>query len=359
MRATRIMFTTTQIKRVLRKGFLLFCMCLAFLSLKCKKDNPITPPEEIKPGRRDYVWTVDTLQIPQGDTFYPSRIWGSAPNDVWLTGFGSPVFNLLWHYNGVAWKKDSVGRQISPSALWGTASNNIWLGNSNNSFWRYNGTQWYKYCDITPSAGYDRVNINDIWGYSGNALWGVGGSDQFSTSDYKGVIMHFDGSQWKFLDIPSIRVGFSMIRKQQLTGILFVSGIRFESTGDTSKVFIFDGANIKQIYSDLNHVVISELNGEVYFVIQHKIYKYLNDSFQLWKDFGATTYGGAMLGRSEIDFLGIQQGGGIVHFNGTDMVSLYNTTMQICGWYIFEKDVFFIFQDQLSDVITSVHGVLP
>ena len=122
-----------------------------------------TAPEELKPGRRDYIWTVDTLKSPDG-YFYPSRIWGSASNDVWLACTGSPSTNLLWHFDGTRWSRDSTPRLINPSALWGFSGSDVWLGNSGNVFWRYNGLEWYKFSDVTPPSGFDRTTIEGIWG---------------------------------------------------------------------------------------------------------------------------------------------------------------------------------------------------
>jgi hypothetical protein len=339
--------------------YLLLVIAIACLFFGlCCKDNGVTP-EDLKPGRRDYVWTVDTLRVPAGDMFTPNRIWGSAPNDIWLTGSGSPSTSLLWHFDGASWKRDSVQKIISPSALWGFASNNIWLGNSNNSFWRYNGIQWNKYSDVTPPSGFDRVAIEDIWGKQSNDGWGVGFADQYNGgTEYKGIIMHFDGSQWDFVQIPTLRISFAWVRRQQSSGLLFLQARRFEQTGDTAKLFVYDGKNLQQIYSSPNDAVLQEVRGEVYLIINQKIYKYINGTLQVWKDFSGTNYIGGMLGRSEIDFLGLRSGGGILHYNGTDMQVLYETTLGVWSWFIFEKDVFIVFYDLENNLNIIVHGKL-
>jgi hypothetical protein len=180
-------------KNLTKLILLIMLVCALFLNLKCKDDSSCStcPPIDNTPGRRDYVWTIDTLRIPQGEIFYPSRIWGSASNDVWISGSGSSTY-LLWHFNGESWKRDSTPKYFTPWGLWGTASNNIWLGNDNNTFWRYNGTQWYKYCDIIPPTGFDRVTITGIWGNQPKDMMGVGSVN--GGGGYKGVIMRFNGT---------------------------------------------------------------------------------------------------------------------------------------------------------------------
>lgn len=344
------------------KHFKIVIIGIMLISLQvcCKKDNPIIPDEPLKPGRRDYIWTVDTIRIPIGDLFYPWRIWGSAPNDVWLVGSGSPSTNLLWHFDGVGWKKDSAQKIITPSALWGTASNNIWLGNSNNTFWKYNGAQWYKFSDVTPPSGFDRVAVEDIWGIQANDLWGVGGADQYNGgTEYKGIIMHFDGGQWQFKTIPTTRVGFTGIRQELSTGFYFLDGYRYEPTGDTSKVFIYDGnGTLRQIYSNPYYMGIAEICGKIYFLSKQKIYRYREGSLYLWKDFSSTEYFGRMVGRSELDFFGQGKGNNIVHYNGTDMVILYNNTTNIWLSLLVDDSVFFVCYDIDSEITSIIRGTL-
>lgn len=345
----------------MKSKFTLLLLIPFFVALDCKKENPVVPDKQLQPGRRDYVWTVDTLHAPTDAVFYPSRIWGSSVNDVWLTAFGDSRC-LLWHYDGTSWMRDSTPRVIAPSALWGTASNNIWLGNSNNTIWRYDGNQWLKYCDLASPPEYNRVNIEDIWGISSNVIWGVGGNDQLSTSNYKGIVILFDGTQWKSMNIPSIRVGFSTVRLQKSTNLLFLRGIRFEPTGDTIKAFIYDGSNLQQIYSSLeDDIWIYEMNGEAYIIFKQKIHKYNNGELKIWKDFSATKYYGGMLGRNEMDFFGgtyDRDGYSILHYNGNDFSEIYRTSMTYSGWTIFDADVFFVFHNYTTNVSVVVRGHL-
>ena len=54
-------------------------LTLLSLSLPQQSCNTIDPTDDIKPGRRDYVWTVDTLVGLNSPRF---RMWGSSPSDV-------------------------------------------------------------------------------------------------------------------------------------------------------------------------------------------------------------------------------------------------------------------------------------
>ncbi|MBI2428054.1 MAG: hypothetical protein HYV29_04545 [Ignavibacteriales bacterium] len=332
-----------------------------FTGVDCKKDIVDPPPDDIKPGRRDYVWAVDTLESSSSDLFTPTRIWGSSPNDVWATGFGSQSWNLLWHYDGIRWKKDSASRQISPSALWGTAGNNVWLGNSGGVFWRYDGVKWNKYSEHTLND-YADITIGNIWGSAENSIYGVGGADRSASGkSYRGVVMHFNGAQWQFLQIPDMRVGFTRIRQQRQTGLFFLEGMRYESTGDTSKIYLYDGVKIKDIYSHVNFANVEEVDGEIYIVIGKKIHKYVNGEITIWKDFSQSTMLGRMVGRSEKDFFTFTQEGlsqGIAHYNGNDLKTLFAIPagFQISSVFILEKDLFVVCYSLNSNFSIAVRG---
>jgi len=332
---------------------------VVLFNLSCH-NNPVAPEE---PGRRDYTWTADTLQPPYAAfSFYPTRMWGSSESDIWLGGTGG--LSLLWHFDGSQWNHIAAyDGQTSPSAMWGFSSSNIWLG-STNEFWRYDGSKWYKYSNITPPAGYDVTSIEDIWGSNYYDVWRVGFADQFNGDEYKGVIMHYTGSQWQFMPIPDMRIHFISIREQYSTNQLFLEGWEPEQTApDTFKVYLYDrGEKLKEIYSGLYEMALTEINGQVFFVSQGKIYKILNNKLNLWKDFSEIASGYRITGRSEIDFfLESLDNGGIFHYNGTDLTQVFpiNTTDYPIVRFIFEKDIFFVCQNLYTNLITIVHGKLP
>ena len=61
-------------------------------------DSPTEVIDDSQPGRRDYVWTVDTIKVDASGYLTPLRIWGSSPKNIWLTcSSDRPKYNL-WHY---------------------------------------------------------------------------------------------------------------------------------------------------------------------------------------------------------------------------------------------------------------------
>ena len=82
-------------KNIFNSLLLLSLLSFLLLTAFSCKDDVVTPPE-LQPGRRDYAWTVDTIDAP-GDTYY--RMWASSPTDVWATSPGDPS-QAIAHFNG-------------------------------------------------------------------------------------------------------------------------------------------------------------------------------------------------------------------------------------------------------------------
>ncbi|MDT3695718.1 MAG: hypothetical protein ROY99_04945 [Ignavibacterium sp.] len=136
----------------------LFLIALFVLTISC---NTTEPTEELKPGRRDYVWSVDSVDY---DTL-PGRIelysiWGSSPTDVWGAGFSEDVRNCLWHYDGEKWNR----------AVWNTPITEF--GNGSKS-------------------------VGGVWGTAQNDVWAFGGRLFSNPERVEPFIMHYDGNQWK------------------------------------------------------------------------------------------------------------------------------------------------------------------
>ena len=64
--------------------------------------NTTEPTDELKPGRRDYSWTVDTLKVPEGRSI-PYSMWGANENDVWAVGLSYLNAYCIWHFDGNSW----------------------------------------------------------------------------------------------------------------------------------------------------------------------------------------------------------------------------------------------------------------
>jgi hypothetical protein len=130
---------------------------LVFLLISCKH-NPLEVSAPTPPGRRDYVWTVDTLKSYSN---YFTGLWGSSPSDVWTVGGGGDDDNRLWHFDGTKWNAYNKELIIcAGNALIGFSKNDVWMVGEEGRIWHYDGTMWKENFVYTQNDGF--ANIMDV-----------------------------------------------------------------------------------------------------------------------------------------------------------------------------------------------------
>ena len=331
-----------------KKIIIFFSTLIILFNLSCH-NNPVAPEE---PGRRDYTWTVDTLTVPNNDLFYLFSLWGSSPTDIWAVGSGSTALVTLWHYDGTSWSRNTSSLSSNLMSVYGFAQNDVYACDApGNGVYHFNGSQWSNAYTYTNPGTY--LLSTNIWGDANNNIYVAGAIDTIGEGGYKGAILHYNGNSWNILSIPDYRVGFIWIRRGILeSNKYYLTAVRNESTGDTNKIFELDGSSLQEIYSGQEVATVNEMAGHIYHCIGKKIFKYQNDSLTIWKDFSGTVHGGRIWGRSEIDFFTVGSNG-LTHYNGTDLIMLYPTSMFINEVFVLPKDVFMICNNKII-----VHGTL-
>jgi len=220
--------------------FLIFVLIIILNTVHCDTTEP--PVDNLQPGRRDYVWTVDTLNIPFNVL---ESIWGFSPSDIWVIGKGGDLAKTIYHFNGSAWKTDGISRNVNPRTIWGFSANDIWIGGAN-TFWHYDGNYWKEHTYFTI-PGYTYCGIEDVWGDNPNNIYAVGYAE--NNEGFSGLVMHYDGTNWTQSNFPMLeRYNFDRIRKGENTNY-YILGIRVEQFGeDTLKIFELVSNSLNEIY---------------------------------------------------------------------------------------------------------------
>ncbi|MGE5457829.1 MAG: hypothetical protein ACM3RX_05705, partial [Methanococcaceae archaeon] len=112
---------------------------------------------------------------------------------------------------------------------------------------------------------------------------------------------------------------------------------------------------LKELYSGQDVATVNEVDGQAFIVIGKKIYKYQGNKLVVWKDFSGTQFAGLMYGRSTKDFFS-EGYNGLMHYNGTDIETIYLTDMGIWAMAIFPNDIFFA--GNKNGISIMVHGKL-
>jgi hypothetical protein len=331
---------------------------MGFTVISCDTTDPPVDSDNQQPGRRDYTWTIDTLNTPAYTLV--RRMWGSGPNDVWAILSGSDLDKTIWHYDDNSWTTDGVFRSIEPASIFGFAPDNIWIGGHQGEIWKYNGATWEPYTVLvaTPNT---TITWENIWGVNPNDVYAVGAYEDSSLLNNNGVIAHFNGNSWGLLNIQ-INNSLTKIYKDNVAGYI-IEGIRFGLI-DTSKVFLFNQLELTEIYSNMAtssyEADIGLVDNNVLITYGKGIYTYSNNKLNLFYHVEFETYGGGIVGRSLKDiFLGMRDG--IAHYNGNDVQYLLyqpNPNSFATSWEILMNTVFFPFYDLSNGRIYMYKGTL-
>ena len=330
---------------------------IAFVFFSCEKG---TEPEQLKPGRRDYTWEVDTLKA---WNTYLLKMWGSSPTDIWAVGHGCCLEENIWHYDGTKWTTDGVWRGISPWCIYGFSENDIWIGGDDGKIWHYNGSDWSESLAYSEELNYEYLGIifYDIWGEKPNDIYAVGLA-VIGDKVFLGIMMHYDGDKWSRVNVEPTKGAFYEIKKgSKANEKYYVYNIIPFTNPDSAKYFEFDRENLNEIQSSQDRWhSLTIIDGEVIFTIDNGIYTFENNSFNLiTKNPYENNYQG-VFGRNRKDIIWTMDNG-LTHYNGTDFEYILNFDQKsLSDGFVFENEVFFVANDFYNNNANNLiyHGVL-
>jgi hypothetical protein len=175
--------------------FVIVPLSLAALLVSGCKNKVNEPPADdpIKPGRRDYTWTVDTLSHPGSMQTLMEGIWASSPHDVYVVGFNDRGgIGAMYHYDGLSWSSVKL---------------------------------------LTVEGGLIQhgFSLHAIYGFSPSNIYAVGShgyeippfSNQIVDSS---LIIHFNGSEWTEVSLPKFPGWFYCVGGDPSTGDVWAMG---------------------------------------------------------------------------------------------------------------------------------------
>ncbi|KAF0151556.1 MAG: hypothetical protein FD143_1855 [Ignavibacteria bacterium] len=329
---------------------LLTILLTALITTFSCKDG-ITTIEEPQPGRRDYVWKRDTLRADMEGWQHLHGIWGDSPKDIWVIGDAYTYVNKVWHYDGVNWKNYLLNEYAEPTKIWGVSSSEIWMLTKQSEIWKYNGTKWYKHTTIVP-PGYSHILFQDIFGYT-NSIYAVGVAVK-SDGDYTGIIVHYNGVKWEIVKTPLIKEYFFNVIFVN-GGDVLISGQDFHEPNQSCRLYVLKNGTLNLIGKNRFTYFLGVLNKKCYISVDAKVYEYVNGVLVEHLTLPKSIYAGGIIGRSLKDFFCANSGWYLGHYNGTSLDNLYFVNASIANGFVFEKEVFFILNNQGS---TILHGKL-
>lgn len=339
---------------------LLVLISLSFLSCKNKVTDPDGDESGLTPGSRDYVWTIDTINVPF-TTF--TRIWGSSPDDVWVIGPGGALDKTIYHFDGKGWSTDKISRPISPTAIFGFASDNVWIAGQGGLIW-HNGGRGWEQVKAFKFQNYQSSGFEGLWGDSPDNIYAIGYVE--NNERYRGMIAHYDGNSWDTVKIPYVKGSLGRIRRalKDSPDYFLLCYVHAPGEADSTKLFRFDGKNFSQIYSgSLGREYLADVevvNERIYLQQGTRIYRYRNSGMTLFHKVMTPGYANGFFGRNSKDMFFCMTDG-LVHFNGEDEKYLFRFPTEdiyILGYQTFEKSIFLMAYDFNRGLNLIVRGYL-
>ncbi|MGB2868838.1 MAG: hypothetical protein WBD36_10325 [Bacteroidota bacterium] len=332
---------------------------LALYVLSCSNcDEGTGPVDDIKPGRRDYTWFVDTIRTPENII---SGIDGISSTDLWAVTIPGDYRQTFFHFNGISWSTDGINRPFSPQRVRVVASNNGWSVGSQGDIWHFDGNQWQAQSRVTVDSNY-YVSLEDIDGDSPNNMYAVGTFFD-NGQNLHSLIHHFDGNSWSRVATIDAHCTLARIRfyAQGRALILGSAHIPDGSVPDSSKIFEFNGTSLKEIYSGLESASevgsFTPIQNGIIIARGRKLSFYDGKNEQ-----GIVTLasGNVINARNTKDIV-IGGPDGIAHYDGTDVQYLYRfsvSTTRIDGSEVFDNAVFVIAFDLTQRLNLVYRGYL-
>ena len=141
-------------------------------------ESAVIPERQPAAGRWEWL-----NPKPQGRALF--AVWAAPDGIAYAVGAGGTFLR----FDGEKWKTLPSARTNGwLMAIWGTSSQNVYAG-GDGVLMKYNGRK-SSYFNL-PTNRF----IRSIWGRSESDIYAAG-HDQLDAYEFRGIIMHFDGSQW-------------------------------------------------------------------------------------------------------------------------------------------------------------------
>jgi len=333
---------------------------LAFLFLNVQSCNTTEPPiDDTQPGRRDYVWTVDTLDGLNSPRF---RMWGSSPSDMWTITHSAWEVSIS-KFDGSEWASYGVPGLINPFSIYGFSNNNIFTGAENGKIWKFDGNGWNQFAELTKD-GHSDIVFDNMWGESTDNFFAIGAYPDSAGLGNNRVIANYKNHNWSMFNTDRLKGIVEHLYKNKTDGKIYLQVIKFSNTYDTTFIYEYNQGKYTKLYTsvwDKYWANISLINNEVCFVLRTEIARRVNNKFQTVLKLDNTNFYQRIWGRNSKDIF-LNMTDGLAHYNGSDIEYLFyfNITprTQIYGAALFNNDAFFLVYEAQTGLSLVCHGIL-
>lgn len=329
-----------------------------YISLSCRENinNIIETEIEPEPGRRDYVWTADTIK----DRLWVNKFVGESANDVWAVNMDGAGNDCIYRYNGVEWYPFAINLSEPIYTLTSAflINGKVWFTSNEGDIWLYNNGVMKK----EEKFSYENNNLIlfDLDGKNENEIYSSGGRGIGNNRD--GSLCYYDGSKWIQKPLLKGFGGFYKICYSSKSNKYYLASRIDHEIYDTTRVYEYDESKLKTIWetSTGETCTFSSVDGYLFITLKNSVYRYYKNEFELLFTDNSQKFAGAIDGRNKNDLL-VTAFDGIKHWNGTNLVYVKQFPQNIIVKHkmiVFENDVFFETKDNNTNYDIIYHGKL-
>lgn len=324
-------------------------------------DSPIDD-DNLQPGRRDYIWTADTLDTQNNRI---QCIWGSSPTDVWAGGAGGITpYDRLWHFDGNDWKPYSQYIPVFPTCLFGFAQNDVWLGGNDGKIFHFNGAAWIQYYMFWSDTLHS-TEVRSLCGITPDNIYAVGLIYYNINEQPHSFVLHYDGKNWDRIYVTSEYVQFLELDIDGKDVYIYGFMNPTDSTSATVSFYKMENNQPHKIFQKATNEITwaspCNIGEHTYFLINKNLTTYNYGEFKNLITFNSNNFNYYVSGRSLKDIF-LHNRDGLAHYNGEDIVYLYQFDDSFISIYhkplILENEVFFTVKDNLTDANIILMGKL-
>ena len=300
---------------------------LLLLSFNTCDDNPVNG-DDVKPGRRDYVWELDSLQKISPNDY--SELWGTSMDNLWLATDSYDLDKNLLHFDGQKWSKvATIPNPVQAWSLFGINKKDAWIGGINADFWKFKG-QTFQLFNQYPLPNFLITYVSDIWGDSPSNYFSCGSVLSEDQNHLYAYMMKFDSNEWKYIVMPGREESFIKIMggKNLNSDLLILSYYDNRTGDDVYRLYRFHSGNFQLIFDNSGYPNdlpwFEKLGDELFICFNKKIYSLNNIQIKMIRDLSNTNIKHSkFFGRSLSDIFFTAEDD-IAHYNGSDVETIYS-----------------------------------
>lgn len=342
------------------KKIILLLGTTIIIALSTCSDNPVNNDDNVRPGRRDYTWTVDTLDGLNSPRY---RMWGSSPTDVWAITHSAWEVSVS-HFDGSEWISYGLSGLINPFSIYGFSNNNIFIGAENGQIWKFNGGSWKLFSELTKD-GHSDIVFDNIWGESSNNFYAFGAYPDENGYATNGVIAHFNNGKWNMLNTNALYGIVEHLYKNFSDNKIYLQVIGGREFTDSTHIYEFANGKYYKLYGNIwtqgLQADISLINNEVFFVLGNRILTRKNNQFKTILNVDNSNFYQRIWGRNSKDIF-LLMTDGLAHYNGRDIEYLFHFNItprtQIYGASLFGSEAFFLVYEAQTGLSLVYNGIL-